>query len=51
MRALIEAIKKEQPDYWRTVNGNHIGFKGKPGKGVQVAGRPLGIDAKDAKKK
>jgi hypothetical protein len=51
MRALIEAIKKEKPDYWRTVGGHALGFKGKPGDGEQIAGRPLGLGAKNSKKK
>jgi hypothetical protein len=43
MLGLIEALKSagNEPDYWRTVNGNRVGFKGEPGSGVQVAGRPL----------
>lgn len=51
MRALIEAIKNEKPDYWRSVGGSPVGFKGKPGSGEQVAGRPLGFWSKKDKKK
>ena len=33
----------EDPDYWRNVNGNNIGFDGKPGSGTMVAGNPKAI--------
>lgn len=35
----------EDPDYWRNVNGNNIGFDGKPGSGTMVAGNPKAIGA------
>ena len=30
--------KGDEPDYWRTVRGQHIGFDGKPGSGEPVVG-------------
>jgi hypothetical protein len=30
--------KRNDPDYWRTIHGQHIGFDGKPGSGDPVVG-------------
>jgi len=30
--------KRDDPDYWRTIHGQHIGFDGKPGSGDPVVG-------------
>jgi hypothetical protein len=35
----------EDPDYWRNVNGNNIGFDGKVGTGKMVAGNPKAMGA------